>query len=104
MFKGLGSGVEVYVEAGASIEVEMGDEGGTEGGLRAASCQWLGWPRELQRVEISPAGGASAEGIKKGTGLTFPAPAGPMTMTPNLLILMAMGSLSGPVVVGVEEL
>lgn len=33
MLKSFGGGVEVYVEGGAPVELEMGDEGSAKGGL-----------------------------------------------------------------------
>lgn len=33
MFEGLGGGIEVDVEGGAAVELEMSDEGGAKGGL-----------------------------------------------------------------------
>lgn len=37
MFEGLGGGIEVDIEGRAPVELQVGNEGGTEGGLREGS-------------------------------------------------------------------
>lgn len=39
MVEGLGGRIEVDVEAGAAIELKVGDEGGAEGGLQKTERQ-----------------------------------------------------------------
>jgi hypothetical protein len=70
MLEGLGGGVKVDVVCGPSVELKMRDEGRAEGGLRRMNCQ-----RSVLITSFHPS-----------WPLTFPAPAGPITMTPNLLI------------------
>lgn len=66
-----GSGIEVDIEAGAAVVLEVGYEGSAEG--RLYSSVRAGIPAAIdQRIG------------------TLPAPAGPMTRTPNLLILMTV--------------
>ncbi len=66
MLKRLGGRVEVDVKGRPAVELQVGDEGCAEGGL-AVSDTML--PHSNTR-----------------TRPTLPAPAGPITMTPNLLM------------------
>ena len=66
MVEGFGGWVEVDVERGAAVVLEMGDESAAEGCLGGVRSDMEGMLVSKQ---------------------TFPAPAGPITRTPNLDIL-----------------
>lgn len=81
MVKGLGGWVEVHVEAGAAIELQVGYEGRAEGGLRRSR------QKSCTTGDMLNVGRDACREARR----TLPAPAGPMTMTPNLLILVLSG-------------
>lgn len=64
-----GSGIEVDIKAGAAVILEVGYEGSAEGGLY-----------DFVRASIVAAADRRI--------VTLPAPAGPMTRTPNLLMFV----------------
>ena len=67
----LGGGIEVDVEAWAFDDAEMFDEGEAEGCLGLYMSVWRLLSREIP-----------------GESHTLPAPAGPMTKVPNLLMFL----------------
>jgi hypothetical protein len=74
--EGLGGRVEVDVEGGAAVELEVGDEGRAEGGLG-----------DRQISSVSAGAHERNKTVYWVADLTLPAPAGPMTMAPNLLMM-----------------
>lgn len=69
MVEGFGGWVEVDVKRGAAVVLEMGDESAAEGCLGVVRS-------DIEGLLVSKH--------------TFPAPAGPITRTPNLDILIAI--------------